>query len=231
MPFTPLDERRRISHELKKIGFGGLEDPNLVMQMAFMIEGHDHFRSVLSAVKPLQRAMAYHAMRPHLGFVPKPLDVYEAEMKRLAEEKQLPTWNDETKMPEEFEVQDITIDKLATATLEQMEHEKAKGQLELVCTKCTKAGYFPAPKRSQAYDKAHREGWRWAERNGVQKIYCPDHVPGRVTMRLTCAECGKEGLQRAWDEQDAYAAARLGGWVIETDAKCPVCAVKKLVLQ
>jgi len=229
--FTSFEDRRLIHHQLRKIGFGGLDDPNLVAHMAFVIEDHDHFRKVLFSIPPEPRKIAYNAMRPHLTFAAKPLDVYEAEMKRIAEQEQWNVNNDNSVYSQPFKVQDINLEMLAQEAIQQMEHEKAKGQLELVCTRCTKAGYFPAPKRKQAYEAAHREGWRWAERNGVMKTYCPEHVPGRLTMTLRCFNCGKEGLQRAWDEQDAYTAARLRGWVIGDAAKCPECAVKKLIIQ
>lgn len=226
-----FENRRQLNHALKSIGMGGLDDPRLISQMGFLIEDHLHFRGLLMAMPPEKRRIAYDALRPHLSFIAKPLDVYEAEMKRIAEQEQWNVNDDGSVYSKPFNVQNINLEMLAQEAIQQTEHEKHGGQLELVCTKCTKAGYFPAAKRKQAYEQAHREGWRWAERNGVTKTYCPEHVPGRLTMRMTCEDCGKLGLQRAWDEQDAYAAARLRGWVIESGTKCSECAVKKLVVQ
>lgn len=231
MAFTSLEDRRKINHQLKTIGFGGLEDPNLIQQLAFVIEGHDHFRNILKVVQPLQRQIAYNTLRPHLTFAAKPLDVYIAEMGRIAEQEQLPIWDGETYYPKEMKVSDIKLEGLAQEAIQQTEHEKAKGKLELVCTKCTVAEYFPAKLRKQAYDAAHRAGWRWAERNGSMKIFCPKDVPGRLTMTLTCSKCEIVQRVRAWDEQDGYSNARLRGWVIGDDSTCPECAVKKLIVQ
>jgi hypothetical protein len=35
----------------------------------------------------------------------------------------------------------------------------AKGALELVCSKCTRHEYFPAPDRREAYMRAALKGW------------------------------------------------------------------------
>lgn len=231
MPFTSLEDRRKINDQLKTIGFGGLEDTNLVQQLAFVIEGHDHLRNILKVVKPLERQIAYNALRPHLSFAAKPLDVYVSEMGQIAEREQLPTWDPETYYPKEFKVPEVRLEELAQEAIQQTAHEKAGGKLELVCTKCTLAGYFPAKNRKHAYDDARRAGWRWAERNGVMKTYCPKDAPGRLTMTLTCSKCEIVQRIRAWDEQDGYASARLRGWVIREGSTCPECAVAKLVLQ
>ena len=90
---------------------------------------------------------------------------------------------------------------------------KTKGTLELVCRTCLVAEYFPAAKRREAVKRAHDVGWRWDERNGSTRTFCPKHVPGRATMKLTCSQCDKKALVRTWDEQDGYAQARLMGWV------------------
>lgn len=226
-----FENRRRINHALKSIGMGGLDDPNLIGQMGFLVEDHLHFRGLLMSMPPDKRRLAYDALRPHLSFAAKPLDVYEAEMKRIAEQEQWPVNDDGSVYPKPFQVQNVDLELRAQEAIQQNEHEKQGGRLELVCSKCTRAAYFPAKKRTEAYKTAERDGWRWAERNGAMKTYCPEHVPGRLTMKLSCAECERKQLLRAWDEQDGYAAARLRGWVIGDDAKCPECAVKKLVLQ
>lgn len=233
----PLTERTKISHELKKLGFGGIDDANLFAQIATLYRTHDSFRGLLMSTAPNQRNIAYNAIRPHLCFTPKPLDVYEREIHEKAEREQ---WDvihkDNPHWPQPFKVSEIESDeykleKLAQEAIEAETHAKAKGILELVCTRCTVAGQFPAQTRAQARKAAHSEGWRWAEKNGVTKTYCPAHVPGRCTMTLECSECPRKVRLRVWDENDGYAMARLAGWEISEAAKCPQCVAKLVLVQ
>ena len=237
MPPITLTARTRINHELKRIGFGGIDDANLCAQIATLYTTHDSFRGLLMSTMPDQRRIAYEALRSHLSFAVKPLDVYEREIHEKAEREQ---WDvihqDNPHFPQPFKVGEVESDeyrlaRLASEAIEANEHEKAKGVLELVCTRCTLQGLFPAPKRKQALKAAHDAGWHWDERNGTKRTYCPDHVPGRASMRLECSECGRKELLRVWDEQDGYAKARLAGWQITESAKCPKCSAKAVVLQ
>jgi hypothetical protein len=249
MPPITLKERQQINHQLKTLGFGGLEDRNLLLQIATLYRTHEAFRGLLMSTAPAERRIAYDALRPHLRFVAKPLDVYEREVKERAEREQWDVWNGSA-YPDKFKVGEIETDeykleRLATEAIEQAAHEKAGGHLELVCTRCTIVQYFPASTRKEAMKAAHGAGWRWDERNGRKRTYCPDHVPGRATMTIACTgekpdfmnpgetlACGKKERLRVWDEQDGYAMARRLGWEI-TDAatKCPGCAVKRVLVQ
>ena len=228
MPAITLAERQVINKKLKQVGFGGLDDPNLFAQIATLYRDHNSFRGLLMSTHPDQRRIAYESLRPHLCFTPKPLDVYEHEIKERAEREQWDVWNG-TAYPDKFKVGEIESDEFKLArqareAIEQKEHEGKGGTLELVCTKCTVAEYFPAPKRKQAYKAAHDAGWRWDERNGRKRCYCPKHVPGRMTATILCSSCYREHRMRAWDEQDFYAAARLAGWKIDDVCTCPSCA-------
>jgi hypothetical protein len=237
MPVS-LDQRQKINHELKKLGFGGIDDVNLFAQIATLYKTHDSFRGLLMSTKPQERRIAYEAIRPHLCFVAKPLDVYEREIHEKAEREQ---WDvihkDNPHWPQPFKVSEIETDeyklqKIAQEAIEATEWEKAKGLLELVCTKCTLAAAFPAQHRKEAVKAAHDAGWRWEERNGVTKTYCPPHVPGRATMRLTCSLCDLTKKIRVWDEQDGYRDARRLGWEFNDEkCHCPRCAAPKVLLQ
>jgi hypothetical protein len=232
-----LKERQKINHELKRVGFGGLDDPNTIQQIATLYRTHESFRGLLMSTAPDQRRIAYEALRSHLCFVVKPLDVYEREIHEKAEREQ---WDvihkDNPHWPQPFKVSEIETDeyklaKVASEAIEQAEHEKAKGALHLTCTKCTVGGEFPAPTRKQATKAAHDAGWRWDERNGTKRTYCPAHVPGRATMTIECFQCEKKERLRVWDEQDGYAMARRLGWEIADVTKCPKCAVKLVLVQ
>jgi hypothetical protein len=235
MPAVTLKQRQKINHELKTLGFGGLEDRNLYAQIATLYTTHESFRGLLMSTAPDERRIAYEALRGHLCFTAKPLDQYEREIKEKAEREQWAVWNGTAYpspfKPGEIESDEYKLNRVASEAIEAAEHEKAKGVLELVCLKCTVAEYFPAPKRKEAVKVAHDAGWRWDERNGTKRTYCPKHVPGRATMKLTCSECDKHERIRVWDEQDGYATARLMGWAIgETETICPQCAAKPLLV-
>jgi hypothetical protein len=231
-----LEQRSKINHQLKQLGFGGINDPNLFSQMACLYRTHDSFRGLLMSTAPVERRIAYEALKPHLCFIAKPLDVYEREIHEKAEREQ---WDvidpGNPHFPRPFKVGEVEspefrLQKLAAEAIEQNAHE-AQGGLELVCTKCTVAQVFWAKLRKDAEKQAQSAGWRWAEENGSVKTYCPQHVPGRGAIVLTCSACEKEEWLRAWDQQDGYAKARLAGWVIGEAAKCPKCAVKKIIVQ
>lgn len=223
------NERSKVDRELRRLGFGGLDDPNLITSIAFFIKNHEQFRGQLFAVKPEERRHAYETLRPHLRFVPKPLDVYEAEMKTLAEQNQLPTYDPKTGELIPYQASHINIDLMASEAVKQKKHEDAGGTLELVCAKCTRFEHFQAKYRKDAEAAANRGGWR----SDGRKNWCPLHIPTRVTMTLKCAadDCLVEEELRAWDPQDGYASARLRGWVITDLATCPKCSSKQLTLQ
>jgi hypothetical protein len=230
MPPITSQQRQKVNHELKRVGFGGLEDPNLFAQIATLYETHDKFRGLLMSTHPDQRRIAYESLRPHLPFPAKPLDVYEREVKERAEREQWDVY-DGTAYPKPFKVGEIESDeyrlnRLASEALAQNAHEK-HGGLEMVCTRCTVADVFRAPTRKQAEKDAHALGWR----SDGNKSYCPTHVPGRCTMTIACEECHREEKIRCWEPQDGYLKARLAGWVIQDAAQCPGCAAKSLVLQ
>jgi hypothetical protein len=226
MPKT-LDNRSKVDHELRKLGFGGLNDPNLIPSIAFFIKTHEQFRGQLFSVMPEKRRIAYEALRPHLRFAAKPLDVYEAEIKELAERQQLPGFNPATGEVIPFKAGSVDLDLLATEAIQQKKHEDKGGILELVCTKCTGFEHFRAAKKKDAQKEAHSKGWR----SDGGKTYCPQHVPGRATMTLACTNCEIKQRIRVWDQQDGYAAARIRGWQIGDAALCPECNAKEITVQ
>lgn len=225
MTMTQTDERKRVNHELKRLGFGGLDDPNLIASIAFFIRDHDHFRGQLFSVKPDQRRHAYNTLAPRLRFTPKPLDVYEAEMKQLAEQRQLPTMDAHGNLVP-FKAGSVDLDLIATEAIRQNKHEK-DGGLTLTCARCTTIETFRAKLRKEAEREAQAAGWR----SDATKSWCPQHVPERCTMKLECTNCPVTQSIRCWDPQDGYVKARLRGWIIGDAATCPRCSLKKTIFQ
>lgn len=223
---APRDDRSKVDRELRKLGFGGLDDPNLIPSIAFFIKTHEQFRGQLFSVMPEKRREAYEALRPHLRFTAKPIDVYEAEMKDMAERQQLPGYNAATGEIIPFKAGSVDLDLLATEAIQQNRHEK-EGGLTLVCAKCTVQEVFRAKLRKEAEQQSHTAGWR----SDGQKNWCPKCVPSRCTMHLECAECGKGSTIRCWEPTDGYQLARLHGWAIGDSANCPTCAMKSMAVQ
>lgn len=173
--------QREVNDQLKKIGFGGLDDPELFKQMAFCIGytestlrgKHDHFRKVLLSVEPHLRTVAYESVRPHLNFTPKALDEYIIDGKREAEELQL-----SVQMPDGTFVsyRDFhggstpgpSIEDMAEAAINAVNSpvlsvdplkEGGKGTLTLRCGKCTKEVSIECADKLQGYSIAKSKGW------------------------------------------------------------------------
>jgi hypothetical protein len=162
-------ERQKISHKLKQMGFGGLDDRNLFAQIATLYRTHDAFRGLLMSTKPDQRRIAYESLKQHLCFQPKPLEEYERETKERAEREQWSVY-DGTAYPKEFKVgvietEEYRLKKTAEAAITQNEREQsAKGFLTLTCKRCTKEQQFPGITRVDASIKAKDAGWMLAPR-------------------------------------------------------------------
>jgi hypothetical protein len=227
LALTRKDDRSKVDQELRKLGFGGLDDPNLIPSIAFFVKTHEQFRGQLFSVLPEKRREAYEALRPHLRFDAKPLDVYEAEMKELAERQQIPGYDNETHQLVPFKAGSAELDLIATEAIRQKRHEDGGGVFEVVCSHCTKFEHFRAKLRKDAEKQANVAGWR----SDGRKTFCPQHVPSRCTMSLICLECDKTETLRAWDQQDGFAKARIAGWTIGDEAMCPQCSTKLILVQ
>lgn len=130
---------------LKKRGFGGLNDPDLVKQIAFCVSGHDHLRQILCAVEPDKRTMAYEQMRPYLRFEAKALDVYMAEAADLGARKE----SQQTPL-------EIAAEK---AIARNMADASKKGVIHLRCSRCTREAAYPGKNAKEATKWAYTDGW------------------------------------------------------------------------
>jgi len=61
-----------------------------IAALAKTIRDHKHFETQLTSTDAESRQMLYDALRPHLRFEAKPLDVYVASAGQMAEREQLP---------------------------------------------------------------------------------------------------------------------------------------------
>jgi hypothetical protein len=223
--------KKKINHELRKLGFGGLDDPQPYSLDRFL---HSRPCSLPRAAVLRQARQApatlTKALRPHLSFAAKPLDVYEAEMKPHRRAPAAARYNERTHQLEPMKhrrdrVDEYRLERPPQEAIAQNLHEKERG-LHLKCHKMQSRGSLPR-REAQAGRARGARGWLaigWEERllHGC--------APARCTMKLLCVECERESSIRCWDAQDGYAAARLAGWVINDTAKCPGCSVPKIRL-
>src|SRR5215472_15284644 len=85
-------DKSAINRMLASHGLGRLEDgAGLMAQLGFLVQDHEHLRSLLARCEPENRSAMYDSLRPYLRFTPKPLDVYIAESAERAARQDLPT--------------------------------------------------------------------------------------------------------------------------------------------
>lgn len=159
-------ERTEINHYLMRHGLGGLTDPNLIHQLAFLVRNHDHFRQLLVVQEPQHRHDMYEAMRPHLRFQAKPLDVYIAEAAA------------------NFAAAESRAKPLEVEAEEALAAARAKGWMEFTCARCTRTESYPGMDRLAAIKAARKAGWVYERRTFTDK-------DGKVQVkeREICPRC------------------------------------------
>lgn len=158
----------QINRVLGAVGLPKLSDPGLLPALGCLVLDHEHFRQLLTKCEPEHRTAMYEALRPHLRFRPKPLDVYIAESADLAERKQLPIQGPDGRL-REFRPPEIA------AVRKTVEASPAEEVLNLTCQKCTKEATFAGRTRYDAIRLAREAGWVYYERgDGTRGVICPD---------------------------------------------------------
>lgn len=170
-------DRQTINRYLRAHGLATLEDPQaMVPQLAFHIVDHEHFKRLINTTEPEYRREMYEALKPHLGFEPKPLDVYIAELGQQAETEQLPTVDRDGN----FHAFRVSTVKSASSELEEviveiLEEELSKFHLTLTCRSCTREETFHGGTRGDAIWKARRAGWTYGlDNTGRGREICPE---------------------------------------------------------
>ena len=177
----------QLNRILRSAGLSTTSEPfALCAQLGYLVRDHAHFQSLLLACDPAQRRDMYEALRPHLRFVPKALDVYMAEAAIDAAARRLPVMGEdgklhEYKVPEVFSEETIGIldemeSKIAAEDMETAQSAVntalAKEHLHLTCRKCTKAATFDGARRADCVDAARAAGWGYDSWKGGSEI-CP----------------------------------------------------------
>jgi hypothetical protein len=206
-----VQNKAQINRELQRIGLGKLSDPKLFDQMAFLVRDHDHFRGMLMHETPSDRAQMYQCLAPRLRFKAKPLEDYEAESKRIAEEKQLPQYN-----PANLECREIT--PYHAKTEEFVAAERLKAEAERFVDSMRKPEvktelHVPHGERSVLSDAAERAIARdLRESSGTN-----------YQLTLVCCQCTFEQKIRVKRKPAAYKLAKQDGWTWLEHGKKALC--------
>jgi hypothetical protein len=96
----------------------------------------------------------YEALRPHLRFEPRPLDVYIAELGMEAEIEKLPVMTGDGKL-NPHHTQDIrTIERVVEESISRL-------HLVMTCRSCTREEAFHGGQREDVIRKGREAGWRY----------------------------------------------------------------------
>lgn len=174
----PFKQRQTINKSLNELGLASLEDPRgLLNQIAFLIQNHQQFRSLLLSVEPHKRTECYESIKPRLSFEAKPLADYIIDAQQDAEAQKLPVWDQAAGKLiafDDYHTKPKSLHELAQQAIATREkEEKAKGRLELVCRRCTFTENFPAISPQQSYKGATLKGWAFERKGKEEKALCP----------------------------------------------------------
>lgn len=215
-----VQNKAQINRELQRIGLGKLSDPKLFDQMAFLVRDHDHFRGMLMHEEPSNRKQMYDCLAPRLRFKAKPLYDYEAESKRIAEEKQLPQYN-----PKNLECREIRPYHLKSEEFQAMENERRQSEAFV--------GSMREPKEPDAVVNLHIPAERSVLTEAAEKAIARDlreSSGANYQLTLVCCECTFEQAIRVKRKPAAYKIAKTDGWTFPSKdkARCFACNKKHL---
>lgn len=184
-------ERGAINRMLMSHGLGRLEDgAGLMASLGFLVENHEHLRTLFARCEPEERRSMYDALTPYLHFQAHSLDWYIARSAEKAERDQLPTieadgslkWPSDKTAPT-FGGQSVdTIAKDLADAQTAVNDQLAKYHLTLTCRKCTREESFTGDRKADAVLNARLAGWTYDEIKGDGREICPACPGARVVV-------------------------------------------------
>lgn len=172
-------DKRKLDNELMVMGLAGLEDPQLITQMAYLVSSwpgdkHDFIRDLLNECEPEKRYEMFHAIAPKLNFKTLSFSWYEAQIGLRAAEMvsqgRLLVTGDAPKPIE-----------IGERKFREVSRQDATGAVAtLTCHHCHKVEQFLAETPVGAMTEARNAGW----------------VRKQPINKEVCMECffGKRGL-------------------------------------
>jgi hypothetical protein len=164
-------DKRKLENELMVMGLAGLNDPDLIQQLADLVsdwpgDKHDYFADLLNECDPDKRYEMYESFRPKLTFRPLSFSQYEAQiaLKAGAMVSQ-GRMRVEGQAPKAIEI--------GGTKLRVVPKHQATGAVATVkCHRCPKVDKFLADSPAGAMIEARKAGW--TREKGVNKETCPE---------------------------------------------------------
>lgn len=168
-------EKSAINRMLGSHGLPPLESgAGLMAALGFMIQDHEHLRSILVRCEPEERSNCYNSLKPYLRFAAKPLDVYIAESQQRAERMQLPTLDPDGKDFHWPVTQNIETDVADLAAAQKaVNFEFAAERLVMRCKHCTREEVFTGDTKDDAILNARQAGWISYRLGDEMRAVCP----------------------------------------------------------
>lgn len=145
-----------------------------IAALAGTIRDHKHFENLLTSVSAADRQDMYDAIKPHLRFRAKPLDVYIAGVGQRAEREQWPTVAPDGSLKAFKPALDVASIKKDVENM--IAAQMAKRTLTLFCTKCTAQESFHAigeETRVAVVMRARKAGWIYDYTVDPGREICP----------------------------------------------------------
>lgn len=164
-------DKRKLENELMVMGLAGLNDPDLIQQLADLVSAwpgdkHEYLRDLLNECDPESRYEMYHAIAPKLGFKALSFPQYEAQIAlRAGQMVSQGRMRVEGQRPKPIE---IGGHKLAVVSEQEATHAIATVR----CHRCQKGDRFLAETPIGAMTEARKAGW--TRPPSVNKETCPE---------------------------------------------------------
>jgi len=164
-------EKRKLENELMVMGLAGLDDPELIQQMADLVSNwpgdkHDYMRDLLNECEPEKRYELYHAIAPKLRFKALSLPQYEAQIGLKAGQMvSQGRMRVEGQAPRAIEIGGHRLPVVS-------KHEADAVVATVRCHRCPKVDKFIADTPAGAMIEARKAGW--TREKGVNKETCPE---------------------------------------------------------
>lgn len=165
-------ERRKLENQLIQVGFKGINDPELIPELAKLIPNHEVLRALLNECSILERNKMLQAISPYLSFEAHTVDWYEA---RTAEQFE---------QYEETRRRIIVGDKEFEKTCKELASHVV---ITLKCSKCPAEKNYAGDSALGAVILARQDGW--ARERATNKEVCPKCECADRSKRRKCAGC------------------------------------------
>lgn len=175
LTYMTEQQRRELETSLIRSGFKGLNDPELLPEMAKLITNHEVLRALLNECSRMERNAMLQAVKPYL-----PFEAYDVE------------WY-ENRTAEKFEQYEETRRRMIVGdqNFEEVCKELASHVVvTLTCSRCTRAINYAGESPLGAVILARQDGW--VREKATNKEVCMKHKCADRSKKQACAGCGRK---------------------------------------